>query len=604
MSAFKSICCLLLLTVTTVSAQVRRDSTSGFEFKTDSLKLRLQENTQNDSNRVKTLLELAYWYNTFDLTESITYLTEAEKIAQQVNSPWLTARVHFTYGNSYLNKASYQEALFHFLQALHIYEQLKRNDNIARCLYNIGVIYISLNKPDLAENYFSQALNIKLKHGLLNEIGIAYTGIGYIAELKKDYPKALYYYKKTLANGIENKDQHMIQIAYSDIGAIYSLQNNTGMAKKYLGLALNMSYEAKNIEQICINCLALGDAYAKENNLAKAEQYYIQAVSQAQKAGLRSKEKDAYKALSELYHKLKDDKKAYFNRLRYEALNDSALNQETYKQVNELQAAYEIEKRNNEINLLNKDKELAQANASKDLLFRNILITVCILVLVIAFILLRNVRLKQRLNKTLKTENKQLEEENILAKYEVLKSRVNPHFLFNSLNTLTSIIEIDKEKAIEFIEHFSELFRQILESGEIDFISLGEEIQISQNYIYLQKVRFGNKLHIEFNVKDQNRYTLPSFAIQMMIENAIKHNIISGARNLFITISQHDNFLVIENTLQPKTVPEPSTKIGQQNIIGRYKRYSKVLPVFEQTATQYKVTLPLLNLQTLKPVND
>ena len=574
-----------------------------FEVKTDSLKNCLIQFTENDTNRVKTLLDLAYWYNTFDISQSLIYLAEAEKITQQLNTPLYVAKVHFTYGNSYLKQASYQRGLFHFMQALHIFEQLKKKENIARCLYNIGVIYTNLNKIDQAEKYFTQAVDIKLKHGLIDEIGIAYTGLGYVAELKKEYPKALKYYKKTLANGVETNNQYIIQIAHCDIGNIYLKQKNIAMAKKYLSLGLKMAREAKNIEQICIACLSLGDANVKEGNVIQAESYFFEAIAQAQKAGVKSQEMMGYKNLSELYHKLKQYDKAYYNRLKYEALNDSALNQETYKQVNDLQITYEIEKRNNEINLLSKDKEIAQANASKDLLFRNILITVCILVLVIAFILLRNVRLKQHLNRTLKTENKQLEEENILAKYEVLKSRVNPHFLFNSLNTLTSIIADDKHKAIEFIEHFSELYRRILESGEIGFITLQEEINLSQNYIYLQQVRFGNKLHIDFKTSDTSTYTVPSFAIQMMIENAIKHNVISTAKNLFISITQQSSSLIIENNLQPKVADTPSTRIGQQNIIDRYKQFSNILPTFERTETHYKVTIPLIYTPLTK-LND
>jgi tetratricopeptide (TPR) repeat protein len=590
---------LLTFCVTAVSAQVLPDSSS-FEFKTDSLKKCLTTFTQNDTLRVKTLLDLAYWYNTFDIDQSLNYIGEAEKIVQQINAPFYTGRVHFTYGNSYLKNAHYQQALFHFLQALHIYEQLKKMDNVARSLYNIGVIYVNLNKLDKAEKYFTQALEIKLKNNLLDEIGIAYTGVGYIAEVKKDYPKALYYYNKTLTNGIENKNNLIIQLAYTDIGNTHLHLNNLELAKKNLSIGLKMSLASKNLEQICINCLALGELYDKENNPGQAEYYYGQALFYAKKAGLRSKEKDAYKGLSELYFKLGQNDKAYLNRLQYEALNDSALNQETYKQVNDLQESYEIEKRNAQINLLNKEKELADANASKDELFRNILITVCVLVLIIAIILLRNVRLKQHLNKTLKSENKQLEEENIQAKYEVLKSRVNPHFLFNSLATLTSIIDSDKQKAIEFIEHFSELYRQVLESGEANVVPLTQEIKISLNYIYLQQVRFGDKLNITFAITDEKNYAIPSFVIQMMIENAIKHNIISSAKNLRVTITQYDNMLVIENNLQTKIKNVPSTKIGQQNIIGRYKRYTDVIPVFEQTATHYRVTLPLLLNQTIK----
>src|SRR6478735_3472826 len=107
----KLICCILMFISVTASARIEIDST-GFEFKTDSLKKRLQEFTQNDSSRVKVLLDLAYWYNTFEVSQSLKYLAEAEKITEQINTPYYTAKLHFTYGNSYLKTANYQKALF------------------------------------------------------------------------------------------------------------------------------------------------------------------------------------------------------------------------------------------------------------------------------------------------------------------------------------------------------------------------------------------------------------------------------------------------------------------------------------------------------------
>lgn len=588
---FTSCICIILYTI---SVHAQQKQNTGFEFETDSLVKFLTHHHTIDTNRANALIELAVLQSTFNINQSLAYIAEAKSVAQQLNSPAYIARVNFTYGNIYRIKANYKESLFYYFQALHAYEQLHKVENTARCLYNIGVVYSYLNKYPLAEKYFNQALEIKIKNNSINEIGIIYTGLGYLAETEKNYKKALYYYKKTLANGIEIKNAHMIQIAYSDMASIYLEQQNTTLAKEYLKLALEITRDAHNIEQTSINYLYLGNAYAKENNLVKAEECYLKSEEYARSIGLRDMQKQCFKALSDIYHRQHKDDMAYAFRLKYETLNDSILNDETYKQVNDIQTAYEIEKKNSEINLLNKDKELASVNASKNELLRNILIAICFLILVIAIVLLRNVRLKQRLNKTLKNQNKQLEEENIFAKYEVLKSRVNPHFLFNSLNTLTSIIATDKQKAIEFIEHFSELYRKILESGEIGFITLEEEIKISQNYIYLQQVRFGNKLHIEFKTTDTKNYTVPSFAIQMMIENAIKHNIISTAKNLLITITQHPDFLIIENNLQPKGGNTPSTKIGQQNIMDRYKPFSNIIPVFEMNDTHYKVTLPLI----------
>ncbi len=596
MKKYRSVIVFCFLIISGLRLCGQSGDTVYIERVSDSLLLKLAELDNEDTLKVSTLVELAILYNTYDVNQSLKYIEEAEQIVAKTGRKSQLAQVHFTSGNIYLNKANYQKALFHYLRTLRIYEELHRNDNVTKCLHNIGVIYSYLNNITMAEKYFKEALVIRLKYNYLDDIGINYTGLGFVAESRKDYEQALMYYKKTLEAGEKIGSKYTICIAYIDIGGVYLKMKKTELAKVYFNRALQISLIQRNYHQLGTIYMSLGEAEMLENNLKQAEIYLTQAEFYAKKAGMRSVMISSYKHLAELYHKQGKNTEAYNKRLLYEQLNDSALNEGTYKQVTELQTTYEIEKKNTEIALLNKDKEIVKTKASRDLLFRNILIITCCFVFVILIFLWRNANLKQQLNKNLKTENVNLVKENLQARYEVLKSKVDPHFLFNSLSTLSSMIIVNKEKAIEFVEHFSSLYRSILSTGDEQLLSLEEEMNITQNYLYLQKGRFGNNLHIDINVKDNSYKKMPSFVIQMVVENAIKHNVISSSNNLFISIEQVGNDIIIENNLQPKFSNVPSMGIGQRNILDRYKLLSDNLPQFIRLEEHYRVVLPLINI--------
>src|SRR5208337_2619070 len=156
-------------------------------------------------------------------------------------------------------------------------------------------------------------------------------------------------------------------------------------------------------------------------------------------------------------------------------------------------------------------------------------------------------------------EMEQLKREHAESKYAVLKNQVNPHFLFNSLNSLNSLIRISPEKAIEFVDRFSKIYRYVLEVSDKMVVELYQELNFLQSYYFLQKIRFGNNLNIDVTVdaKKMNDFILP-LSIQMILENAIKHNEISSEKPLKISVTVEGDFLVISNNLQRKEVFEQS----------------------------------------------
>ena len=183
---------------------------------------------------------------------------------------------------------------------------------------------------------------------------------------------------------------------------------------------------------------------------------------------------------------------------------------------------------------------------------------------------------------------------NLGAQYELLKQQVNPHFLFNSLNTLKSMVEIQDPNSSDFILKLSDFYRFTLESRKLDLISLREELQILDSYVYLLKARFEDGFVLNNNT-NQKQYdaAIPPFTLQLLIENCIKHNVVSLDKPLHINLYTEDNFLIIENQIQLKR-GVLSTGVGLDNINQRFMHLVHREIEIDKTETIFKVKIPLI----------
>jgi two-component system, LytTR family, sensor kinase len=190
-----------------------------------------------------------------------------------------------------------------------------------------------------------------------------------------------------------------------------------------------------------------------------------------------------------------------------------------------------------------------------------------------------------------------LERQNIESQLEGLRNQVNPHFLFNSLNTLIYLIPEAPEKAINFVQKLSKVYRYVLESRDARIIPLSEELEFMRAYIFLLKERFGENLSVKIEGLDHKEdIAIVPLSLQMLFENAIKHNVISTEKPLKIEVFAENGHLVIRNNLQRKNQVMDSTGVGLQNIKERYRIMTDKEVSVIASQQYFTVALPLIQL--------
>jgi sensor histidine kinase YesM len=189
----------------------------------------------------------------------------------------------------------------------------------------------------------------------------------------------------------------------------------------------------------------------------------------------------------------------------------------------------------------------------------------------------------------------QLQKESFQAQLEALKNQVDPHFLFNSLNVLSSLIHLDADRAVRFLGQLSEVYRALLDTGAQTLVPLRNEMGLVRAYAHLMETRFGEALHVEWDVPAAWEQALvPPTAVQMLLENAIKHNGSTARKPLRIKVSVAAGMLVVENNRQPRTDVLASTHTGLQNIQRRYQHLTDRPVDILPTRESFIVRLPLL----------
>jgi len=195
-------------------------------------------------------------------------------------------------------------------------------------------------------------------------------------------------------------------------------------------------------------------------------------------------------------------------------------------------------------------------------------------------------------------EIERFRKERIEFQFEMLRNQVNPHFLFNSLNTASSLIYENQDSASKFVKQLAKVYRYVLEQQSKELVTLHEEMQFISSFIYLLELRFANNLKVEMHIDESySKYLVLPMGLQLLVENALKHNIVSAKKPLYLEIfieNEGKEYLVVRNNLQRKTQTEYSSQLGLSNIVNRYAFLTEKPVIIDESSERFTVKLPLV----------
>jgi len=475
--------------------------------------------------------------NRTDYQNALDYYYKALEIRSDLGDQPGLASNYTNIGSVYWHQGNYSRALEYYLEGLKISEEIGSEYNIASSSGNIGVIYQMQENYPKALEYHLKALEINEKLGdkvnaviNLGNIGSAYVGEG-------NFTKALEYNFKALEVDNLLRNDYGISRHLGNIGAIYYFQGDSARladdvqkavdkyleAMEYLFKALKMdegigkkrgmARHLGNIGALYIELSAMG-----KKKYSEAEEYLQRSLTLAMEIGALSGIEFAHKNYSRLYESTGQFQKSLEHYKLYAETKDSLLNEESFRQINEMQIKYETEKKEKEIELLSSKNEIQELQLSKNRYLIFGLVGIVLLGTVIAVLFIRQNKLQAR-------------QKEIVLEQKLLRAQMNPHFIFNSLNSIQRLIlESNNEDAYEYLEKFSSLMRRILEHSGQSTISLGDEIELLKLYLDLEALRFEDKFEYKIDIPpglDLADARIPIMIVQPHVENAIRHGLLS-----------------------------------------------------------------------------
>nr|WP_298995786.1 tetratricopeptide repeat protein [uncultured Allomuricauda sp.] len=491
----------------------------------------------------------ARYRNTSQFKKAADLHQEALKISEEINNTEFKVLSLNMLGVVYRRTDAIKTGLDHHQQALALAEavqdpshHIQRHINIS--LNSIGHLYKSLDQYDLAITQFKRAL--KLEGELGNKLGLAinHQNIGDCLEFKGDLEGALENYRKSLAYNEEIDSDYGRTICKNSLAQIYMKQN---MPHAALVLLEPLHEASKNIGDYFITSAVFintGWAHTVLGNYDKAEKFVKEGIAMAQNHNMPSNVLYGYQKLSDLQLAKGNYKEAYEYYKRADDYETEITNATNIRYMTDIIVRYEAEKKTNQISVLAKENEIVRLRLRKN---QTTLLVSSLIVGLISSILYILYRQYQSKN-----------EKRVLSlEQNILRSQMNPHFLFNSLNSIKLyIINNEQKNAVHYLNKFSKLVRKILEASSVKEIPLSEELETVELYMNIENIRFSNE--IDFNItidKDicPDNIKIPSLTLQPFLENSLWHGLSpkEGEKMIHLNIKKkgdhHINIEIVDN---------------------------------------------------------
>ena len=580
----------------------------------DSLWQVWKDPAQPDTQRLKAIQALAWPMLTVNHDSARLLVRMQLAYAQQAGSDRWTGKAFYNLATHYYYKGEPDSAVTYYLQGLPYRERTNDQKGIAATYGNLGLIYQDQGQYVRAMDYYRRSLEINERIGDISNLTSNYSNLAVLYQLMEDSAKVVEYSNKTLALYDPVKDRKSIGVTYNNLGVFYKQIGDFDKALEYQERSLLIRKEMNDRYGMAINHVNLATIYMRQGKYDVARAHTLESIDMftalkdsaslancyttlgdianytgehtdavrwckpalaSFEAGKKVPEQmAACKCLYLAYKGLGDSPNALLFHERLVMLEDSldkddarlAIERMTFR--NRLQAdslAREEEKTRLELEHV---QELGRRNR-----LTTIILVGSMIMLLLALFFLGGMLYFQRNAERLKERTRELEKQQLISEVSLLRTQVNPHFLFNSLSILSSLVRVDAGLSEKFIDQLARSYRYILEQSEQPLVTLRTELGFIESYAFLLRIRFENKFDLDIRIPDEmlDKYKIAPLTLQLLIENAVKHNRMSVQEPLIVNVGINAaGQLEVSTNLQPRTTSSPSTGIGLKNIQNRY----------------------------------
>ncbi len=514
---------------------LQRDQDSASLFPYIHKAIALSDKIGNDSLSIRSQLVLAQYYLSQEKTDStIKLLSSVEKYPTLTVYPELAASLFQYRGLIQQADGDYQESIENLLRSLALFEQIGDTAGMRENVINIGSLFWRINDLDQAITYYKKGIDLNKANPYNFSQAAIYGNIGLIYRSNEVYDTAMIYYQKSLELFEAINAHTNVVINLQNMGSLNFRQEKFNQALPYYQRALQVSRDNayKRGELYALHGIAVVDV--KQGRHQKGIKGLEEALVMAQEMNNKDEIKNLYKALAETHEEAGQYKQAYDKRLLYESWKDSILSESHLNQIKELELQYETDKKDAQITLLTQENEIQALKAKRQDTWNKALIGGLALMGIIAGLIYFLFRQRLRNQRILATKNMELKETHFqqeLTQLEMkaLRAQMNPHFVFNCLNSINRLVlDGQEEEASRYLTKFSKLLRGILENSEGSVVPLTDEMAMLRSYIELEALRLKENIdykeYIDPQIDPEDTH-IPSMVLQPIIENAIWHGL-------------------------------------------------------------------------------
>ena len=535
----------------------KRDSKKHKLYISEGLKLSTK-NKYTQKEGVFTREYGIYYKNKGLLDSSLIYYKKAEKLFKKIKDSSNYYTIIGSMANIYKRQGNYKKATNLFIETINYYESINdknSNFNAQVSKLNLANVYVEMNQDKKAVNRYLSILKNEYSKTSKPLLNATYINLSGAYKKLKQLDSSLFYAKKSEKLLKGSKQYSSFANLYTNIGSIYEEENNYALAKQYFLEALKNYEKVENKPGIIKSYNNLGNIYLKLKEYSKSEKYLLDAQKLLRETKNINSLSHNYKMLITFYQNTGNYNKAFETQSALTKLNDSILSLENRKAIQEIETKYEVEKKTLETENANKEREIATIKSEKNqkrFLYTAVIGGLILLTLTFYFIAFRVKKKQQLITLKLNQVNKELTLEKQLKTSEIkaIKAQMNPHFIFNALNSIQDLILLkDVRNSNVYLGKFADLMRKTLDFSSKNEIYLTQEIELLELYLELEKLRFGDDFTATINCKiNHNKLQeiqVPSLLFQPYIENAIKHGLLHKKDNKELAI----NLFLKETTL-------------------------------------------------------